>query len=84
VEKMQIWDNIILVQEAIHSSKARVDKGMIIIIDMENSFDRVRHSFLMEVLGNFGFSQCFIRWIGSYINNEWIAPLIKGRLEKTF
>jgi hypothetical protein len=52
---------------------------MIIKIDMENAFDRVRHSFLKEVLRKFGFSQDFIRWIGSCINNPWIAPLINGR-----
>jgi hypothetical protein len=49
-----IADNIILVQEALHSSVQRKDKGMIIKLDLANAFDRVRHSFLFEVMRNFG------------------------------
>jgi hypothetical protein len=45
VEKRQIWDNIILVQEAIHSSFTNGEKGMIIKIDMENAFDRLNIVF---------------------------------------
>jgi hypothetical protein len=56
IQKRQIVDNIILVQEAIHSSKARKEKCMIIKMDMANAFDRVRHSFLFEVMRKFGFS----------------------------
>jgi hypothetical protein len=59
VEKRQIWDNIILVQEAIHSSN-KGEKGMIIKIDMENTFDRVSHNFIYEVLKKFGFNHDFI------------------------
>lgn len=48
--KRQIVDNIILVQEAIHSSKLKGDKGMLIKLDMANAFDRVKRSFLFEVM----------------------------------
>jgi hypothetical protein len=47
----KIIDNIILVQEAIHSSFSAKEKGMVIKLDMANSFD-VCHSFLFQVLGN--------------------------------
>jgi hypothetical protein len=47
---MQMWDNIILVQEVIHSSYRNGEKGMVIKIDMANSFDRVKHSFLTAFL----------------------------------
>jgi hypothetical protein len=56
MEKRQMIDNIILVQEAIHSSRERGDQGMIVKIDMANAFDRVRHSFLIAVLKKFGFN----------------------------
>jgi hypothetical protein len=72
-------DNIILVQEAIHSSRDRGDQGMIIKIDMANAFDRVRHSFLLAVLKKFGFSPGFIAWVSACISSPWIAPLINGR-----
>lgn len=60
VPKRQMTDNVILIQEAIHSSINRKERGMIIKIDMENAFDRVNHQFLAEVLRKFGISNKFI------------------------
>jgi len=56
MENKKITDNIILVQEAIHSSKERKDKGMVLKLHMANSFDHVKHSFLSKVLDSYGFS----------------------------
>jgi len=50
VKGRHILDNIIQLQEAIHSSKQRKEKGMLIKLDMANAFDRVNHSFLLQVL----------------------------------
>jgi hypothetical protein len=80
MEKRQLIDNIILVQEAIHSSREWGDQGMIIKFDMVNGFGSVRHSFLIEVMKKFGFSLCFMNWISTSITSPWIAPLVNGRL----
>jgi hypothetical protein len=56
----QIWDNFILVQEAIHSSFSRGEEGMVIKLYMANDFDRVKHEFLKAILQKFGFDQTFI------------------------
>jgi hypothetical protein len=69
-------DNIILVQEAIHSSRGQGYQGMLIKIDMANDFDRVRHSFLFAVLNKFGFILEFIAWVTTYVSTPWIAPLV--------
>lgn len=50
-----IRDNIILVQEAIHSSCQRKEKGMVVKLNLENAFDRVCHSFLFVVMTKHGF-----------------------------
>ena len=42
----QILDNIILVQEAIHTSYRKKEKGMVVKLDLANAFDRVKHDFL--------------------------------------
>ena len=55
VVKRQILDNIIIVQEAIHSSMEHKQKGMAIKLDMANAFDRVNHFFLFEIMSNFWF-----------------------------
>ena len=79
IKGRKILDNIILVQEAIHSSFQRNEKGMAIKLDLANAFDRVRHDFLFAVMGKFGFSQTFISWIKGCVGDPWIAPLVNGR-----
>jgi hypothetical protein len=77
-------DNIILVQEALHSSIRRKDKVMIININLANVFDRVRNNFLFKVIENFGFSPAFIKWIKACIGSPRITPLVNGLTAKFF
>jgi hypothetical protein len=79
VEGRHILDNVIQVQETIHSRKQRKEKGMLIKLDMENAFDRVNRSFLCNVLLSFGFSSHFVQLIKACIDNPWISPLVNGR-----
>ena len=53
-------------QEAIHSIFIRKDKDMIIKLDMKNAFDRVKLSFLYQVLLTFGFSLEFVSLIKAF------------------
>ena len=80
----QILNNIIMVQESIHSSVERKQQGMAIKLDMENAFDRVNHFFLFEVMSRFGFSERFVRWVKACISKPWIVPLVNGRPSKFF
>jgi hypothetical protein len=43
-------DNIILAREAVDSRRRNKEKEMIIKKNVENAFNKVRHSFLFEVL----------------------------------
>eukprot|EP00253_Pinus_taeda_P006650 PITA_06650 len=72
-------DNFTLVQEAILSSQQRKEQVMAIKLDLANAFDRVNHSFLLNVLKKFGFGARFINWIWACISEPWIAPLVNGR-----
>lgn len=75
----KIVDNIILVQEAIHTSLTNNEKGFVLKMDMENAFDRVNLSFLADVLKAFGFSDEFLELIQACTVGPLIAPLINGR-----
>jgi hypothetical protein len=50
MQDKQIMENIVLVQEVIHSCVKDKYKGMVIKLDMINDFDRVRHGFIFQVL----------------------------------
>eukprot|EP00253_Pinus_taeda_P017653 PITA_17653 len=79
VQGRQLVDNCILVQEVIHSSQLRKEKGMVIKLDLANAFDWVRLSFLWEVLKKFSFGMGFLNWLRACIADPWIAPLVNGR-----
>ena len=77
-------DNVIQVQEALHSSFQRREKGMLIKLDMKNAFGRVKLPFLYDVLLSFGFFPEFIDLIKACIEKPWIAPLVNGRPSNFF
>eukprot|EP00253_Pinus_taeda_P033441 PITA_33441 len=79
ISNRQIHDSIILVQEAIHSSLSRQEKGFVLKLNLANAFDRLRHSFLFPVLKKMGFDSSFINTIAACISGPWISPLINGR-----
>eukprot|EP00253_Pinus_taeda_P011603 PITA_11603 len=79
IKGRKILDNIVLVQEAIHSSCHRKEKGMVIKLDLTNAFNRVRHDFMFSVMGKFGFSKALITWVKACIASPWIVPLVNGR-----
>jgi hypothetical protein len=79
MENRQIVYNVVLVHETIHSNKENKEKRTIINIDMANAFDRVRNSFLFEVMTKFGFFSSFIHLVSFCISAPWIAPLVKCR-----
>eukprot|EP00253_Pinus_taeda_P031914 PITA_31914 len=79
VPRRHITDNVTLIQEAIHNSMSRKEKGMIIKLDMASAFDRVSHTFLQAILKYFGISEHFTRRIMECISTNWTAPLINGR-----
>eukprot|EP00253_Pinus_taeda_P015500 PITA_15500 len=79
IKGRKILDNIVLVQEAVHSSYHRKEKGMVIKLDLANAFDRVKHEFLFMVMKKMGFSSAIINWIKACIASPWIAPLVNGR-----
>jgi len=84
VPNKKIIDNIMLIQEAIHSNMSRNEKTFILKLDMANAFNCVNHSFLTLVLQKLVFSSDFIALITTCINGPWISPLVNGRLGNFF
>jgi hypothetical protein len=79
VKGWNILDNIILVKEDLHSIMLRCEKCTVVKLDLVYSFDRVHHVFLFQVMGRFGFTLEFIRWVKACISAPWICPLVNGQ-----
>lgn len=84
IQGRQIVDNYMLVQAAIHSSMSRKEKDIVFKLDLANGFDRVKHSFLLKVLHEFGFGENFINQIRACISEPWISPSINDRATNFF
>ena len=52
---------------------------MFIKLGMKSAFDRVKLSFLYQVLRDFGFSAEFVHLIKACTDKPWISPLVNGR-----
>ena len=84
VPNKKIIDNVIIVQEVVHSIMLRQEKGLIIKLDMANAFDMVSYPSLMAILQKLGFSREIMEVIQACISTPWIAPLINGRPSNFF
>jgi hypothetical protein len=58
IKGRHIIDNIILVEEAIHSTMQRGKKGMVVKSDLANAFDRVRHGFFISGIAKVWLQHC--------------------------
>ena len=67
-----------------HSSYQRQEKSMLIKLDMEDAFDRVRISFLYKSLRLFGFKSTFVILIKACTDKSWIAPFVNEKLTNFF
>eukprot|EP00253_Pinus_taeda_P023411 PITA_23411 len=84
VEGRQILDGLVVTQEVIHSMKIKKQKGMMIKLDLLKAYDIINWQYLEEILGSFGFSNRWIKWVLSCISTPNFSILVNGTPSKTF
>lgn len=78
VEGRQILDNILLVQEMIHTLQSRKIPGMMIQLDLSKAFDKVNWNYLEATLNAFGFESRWTKWILALIKSTNFSILVNG------
>ncbi|XP_062541857.1 uncharacterized protein LOC134209851 [Armigeres subalbatus] len=58
--------------------------GKLISFDLENAFDRVRHSFLFETMRSLGFNEELISLLSNIASRSTSRLLINGHLSRSF
>ncbi|KAL0322967.1 UNVERIFIED_CONTAM: hypothetical protein Sangu_1916000 [Sesamum angustifolium] len=72
-------DNVLLVQELVHSLKSRrPDANVVFKLDMAKAYDRVNWEFLYQVLRRKGFPQRWIGLVANAISHCWFSVLVNG------
>lgn len=79
-------DNIVLVQEAVHSMRRKKGrKGwMLLKLDLEKAYDRIRWDFLEDTLVAVGFSEDWVRWIMRCVSGPTMNLLWNGEKTEAF
>ena len=65
-----IHDNIRSVRDMIDLATEKQQTTVLFSLDQEKAFDRVNHSFLIQVLQTFGFGPNFCNWITTLYSNN--------------
>ena len=89
IPRRSIFENLFLIRDTIDYVHYKNIPAVIISLDQEKAFDRVKHAFLQRVLSQFNFGPDFTCWIAVIyidissvvINNGWVSlsfPLARG------
>ncbi|CAA7037235.1 unnamed protein product [Microthlaspi erraticum] len=79
-------DNIVLVQEAVHSMKKKKGRRgwMLLKLDLEKAYDRIRWDFLEDTLKSAGLPESWIQWILQCVTGPDMSLLWNGERTEAF
>ena len=77
-----VSNNLVLLHDMFEYIAQMEETGILISLDQEKAFDRVRRSFLMDLLGRFGFGSDFCRWISTFNFGANMRIILNGWLTK--
>lgn len=84
IQGRQISDSILIANEVIHSLQSKKSVGMVLKIDFEKAFDKIRWDFVFEVLRCMHFDKKWIDWITAIFESSRISVLVNGAPSNEF
>lgn len=84
IKGRNILEGVVILHEVIHELRSKKKKGLILKIDFEKAYDRVRWDFLKEVLRGKGFPNQWIRWVMQTIEGGKVCVNINGQRSPYF
>ena len=79
-----ILEGIVILQETVHEQHRKNQSGVIIRIDFEKTYKKVRWNFLLQMLRSKGFSPKWIEWIKSFISSGSLAVNVNDEVGPFF
>ena len=79
VKGRNILEGVVVLHEVIHELKTTKRKGIILKIDFEKAYDKVRWDFLEEVLTGKGFPPKWINWIMQSVKGGRVCVNVNGQ-----
>ena len=79
-----IMEGVVILHETIHELHRKNQNGVIIKIDFEKAYDKVRWDFLLQTLRMKGFSPKWIGWIKSFVSGGSVAVNVNDEVGPYF
>lgn len=79
-----ILDGLVVLHETIHELHRKKHSGIILKIDFEKAYDKVKWPFLLQTLRMKGFSPKWISWIESIISGGSVAIKVNDDVGRFF
>ncbi|VFQ90276.1 unnamed protein product [Cuscuta campestris] len=80
VPRRDILDQILITKEMAHHINRKAHGGNLIIkLDMAKAFDKLRWSYLFDILKSFGFSSSFIHMVNNLLSSSKYSVLFNGK-----
>ena len=79
-----ILEGVVILHETIHELHRKNQNGVIIKIDFEKAYDKVRWDFLLQTLQMKGFSPKWIGWIKSFVSGGSVAVNVNDEVGPYF
>lgn len=80
VPDRSISSNLILLRDVPDFIKHTNDAGILVNLDLEKAFDRVNHTFLLNLLEHFGFRPDFLKWVPTSYRSANMRIILNGWL----
>jgi len=79
-----ILDGVVILHEVLHELRRKKKQGIILKLDFEKTYDKVRWSFLQEVLERKHFASKWIGWIMAAVMGGKVAINLNGKIGNYF
>lgn len=78
IKGRNILEGVVILHEVIHELKTSKNKGLIMKIDFEKAYDKVRWDFLEEIMHGKGLPAIWINWVMQTIRGGRVCVNING------
>ena len=79
-----ILEGVVILHETVHELHRKKQSGVILKIDFEKAYDKVRRDLLLQTLGVKGFSPKWIEWVKSFISGGSVAMNVNDEVGPFF
>lgn len=79
-----IMDGVMCLHEILHDTKARKKDGVILKLDFEKAYDKLRWEFLMECLRQCGFDDKWCKWVWEVMSSSTLSVRVNNGMGSCF